>query len=50
VVLSGAATVAQVQSNVRAVEVSWDQQAEERLAMAEPAEEYWSRRGRLAWN
>jgi aryl-alcohol dehydrogenase-like predicted oxidoreductase len=51
VVLSGAATSEQVRSNARALEVRWDDGAEARLpALAEPAEEYWQRRGRLAWN
>jgi aryl-alcohol dehydrogenase-like predicted oxidoreductase len=51
VVLSGAATVEQLRSNARALDVCWDAHAAERLErIAEGAEEYWSRRSRLAWN
>ncbi len=51
VVLSGAATVAQLQSNARATEVAWDVEAEATLAaLAEPPAEYWATRARLAWN
>jgi aryl-alcohol dehydrogenase-like predicted oxidoreductase len=51
IVLSGAATTEQVESNVSALRVRWDQEAEESLArLAEPAEEYWRRRSGLAWN
>jgi aryl-alcohol dehydrogenase-like predicted oxidoreductase len=51
VMLSGAATVEQVRSNARALAVRWDDEAQERLlGLAEAAEEYWARRGRLAWN
>jgi aryl-alcohol dehydrogenase-like predicted oxidoreductase len=51
VVLSGAATVAQVRSNARALAVAWDEEAERELAaLAEPAEEYWTTRAGLAWN
>lgn len=50
-VLSGAATVAQVNENAKALAVRWDDEAEARLAaMAEGAGEYWSRRATLAWN
>jgi aryl-alcohol dehydrogenase-like predicted oxidoreductase len=50
VVLSGAATVAQLQSNLRAFEITADgvAQALETTPVESP-EEYWSRRGRLAW-
>src|SRR4051795_11731642 len=51
VVLSGAATVDTVRSNLAALEVQWDARAEEELApLEEPAGEYWERRSELAWN
>ncbi|HEX6620086.1 MAG TPA: aldo/keto reductase [Solirubrobacteraceae bacterium] len=51
VVLSGAATVDTLRSNLAALDVAWDAQADEALApLAEPAEEYWERRAELAWN
>ena len=51
VVLSGAATVDTVRSNLAALEAQWDARAEEELAaLEEPAEEYWERRSELAWN
>ena len=51
VVLSGAATVEQLESNVRAVEVAWDAEAHDAVAgLAEPPELYWETRKRLAWN
>jgi aryl-alcohol dehydrogenase-like predicted oxidoreductase len=50
VVLSGAATVEHLRSNVRALEVRWDDEAEARLAgLAEEPEAYWDRRARLPW-
>jgi len=51
VALSGAATVAQVRSNLAALDVGWDDAADEHLrAIAEDAPSYWATRGRLAWN
>jgi aryl-alcohol dehydrogenase-like predicted oxidoreductase len=51
VVLSGAATVDSLRSNLAALDVAWDAQAEEALApLSEPAEEYWERRSELNWN
>jgi aryl-alcohol dehydrogenase-like predicted oxidoreductase len=51
VVLSGAATVDTVRSNLGALDVRWDDELGERLAtLAEPADEYWDRRAGLAWN
>jgi aryl-alcohol dehydrogenase-like predicted oxidoreductase len=51
VVLSGAATVEQLQSNLGARDVAWDDELEDALAgLAEPADEYWAARSRLAWN
>jgi aryl-alcohol dehydrogenase-like predicted oxidoreductase len=50
-VLSGAATIEQVRSNVRALRVAWDTLAEEQLAgLGETAEDYWRKRAALAWN
>ncbi len=51
VVLSGAATVDTLRSNLAALEVAWDPELDERLAgLAEPAEGYWEHRAALAWN
>jgi aryl-alcohol dehydrogenase-like predicted oxidoreductase len=51
VVLSGAATVDTLRSNLAALDVAWDAELDDRLApLAEPAEEYWDRRSALAWN
>jgi aryl-alcohol dehydrogenase-like predicted oxidoreductase len=51
VVLSGAATVDTLGSNLAALDVTWDAQLDERLAeLAEPADAYWERRAELAWN
>jgi aryl-alcohol dehydrogenase-like predicted oxidoreductase len=51
VVLSGAATVATLRSNLGALDVTWDAELDERLAtLAEPADAYWERRSRLPWN
>jgi aryl-alcohol dehydrogenase-like predicted oxidoreductase len=51
VVLSGAVTVGQLRSNLAALDVVWDDAAEERLdVLAEPAEAYWSRRSELPWS
>lgn len=50
VVLSGAATVAQLQANAAALEVAWDDEAAERLAtLVEGAPAYWRRRSALPW-
>ncbi len=50
VVLSGATTVAQLRSNLRALEIGWDEQAATALAaLAEPAEAYWRRRAGMPW-
>ena len=46
-----AATVAQLESNMRALGVTLDDQALGALAaLAEPAEMYWETRKELAWN
>lgn len=51
VVLSGAATIAQVRSNAQAARVEWDATAQDATqAMAEPPEKYWETRSHLAWN
>jgi aryl-alcohol dehydrogenase-like predicted oxidoreductase len=51
VVLSGAATVQQVRSNVSALSVSLDDAARAALAsLAEAPSVYWERRAELAWN
>ena len=51
VVLSGAATVDTVRSNLAALDVECDARAEQELAaLEEPADEYWERRSELAWN
>lgn len=51
VVLSGAATVSHVASNVAALSVAWDDEAERALvASAEGASEYWQRRAELPWS
>ena len=47
VVLSGASTVAQLESNLAARDVAWDGGLDE---LAEPAEEYWATRSALPWN
>ncbi|MET7615625.1 aldo/keto reductase [Streptomyces sp. NPDC005408] len=50
IVLSGAATVEQLTSNLSAAELHLDPDQLERLAvLAEPAEAYWAHRSRLAW-
>ena len=51
VVLSGAATIEHLQSNLRAVDVIWDEEADSRLnELAESQEVYWQTRSELAWN
>jgi aryl-alcohol dehydrogenase-like predicted oxidoreductase len=51
VVLSGAARVDHLQSNLRAVDVMWDQEAESALDwIKEPPEGYWEERKGLSWN
>jgi len=49
-VLSGASTVAQLESNLAAFNVRWDEPLEGELApLAEPAEQYWRTRSELPW-
>ncbi|MFN2203836.1 MAG: aldo/keto reductase [Caldilineaceae bacterium] len=51
VVLSGAASKEQIASNLRALDVPWDEQAAIRLsALAELPDEYWRTRSELVWN
>lgn len=51
VVLSGAATVAHLQSNVRALDVIWSAELDAQLAgLTETAPAYWQTRSNLAWN
>jgi len=51
VVLSGAATINHLLSNLRAVEVRWDEQAASTLnTLSQSQEEYWRTRNTLRWN
>ena len=51
VILLGAATPAQVDSNLRALEISFSAEHLQMLAeLRLPATEYWARRSRLPWN
>ncbi|MBK1705764.1 aldo/keto reductase [Halochromatium glycolicum] len=51
VVLSGAATEAQLQSNLTAAAIPWDHEAEALIeTFAEAPDAYWQTRGQLAWN
>jgi aryl-alcohol dehydrogenase-like predicted oxidoreductase len=51
IVLSGAATVEQVISNVHALTVKWDTEATAALSsLKEAPERYWTQRSDLAWN
>lgn len=51
IVLSGAAQVQHLESNLRALDVTWDDELEERLAfLVEPAEMYWRTRSGMDWN
>lgn len=50
-VLSGAARIDHLQSNVRALDIAWDEEMEARLAgLVEAPSEYWSTRNGLEWN
>lgn len=50
-VLSGAATPAHLESNLRASEIEWTQALSERLAeLVQSPEVYWATRSRLPWN
>jgi aryl-alcohol dehydrogenase-like predicted oxidoreductase len=50
-VLSGAATVGQLRSNLAARELAWDDELERRLsALVEEPGAYWAKRAELPWN
>ena len=50
-VLSGAATVPHLQSNVNALKVQRSEECERQLAsLKQPAQKYWASRGEMAWN
>ena len=51
VVLSGASTPDQLTSNLKALRVAWDVEADSQLgSIAESPESYWETRTKLAWN
>jgi aryl-alcohol dehydrogenase-like predicted oxidoreductase len=51
VVLSGAVTPEQLNSNVSALEVAWNEQLGDKVAsLVEAPEEYWTKRSSLKWN
>ena len=51
VVLSGAARVDHLLSNLQALDLTWDNALQEPLEqMAEPAGEYWTKRSQMSWN
>jgi aryl-alcohol dehydrogenase-like predicted oxidoreductase len=51
IVLSGAATVGQLRSNLAAREVAWDDELDARLAgLVEEPDAYWATRAELPWN
>jgi aryl-alcohol dehydrogenase-like predicted oxidoreductase len=51
VVLSGASTPGQIDSNLASLAVRWDEEAEATLTtLAERPEDYWATRSRLPWN
>jgi aryl-alcohol dehydrogenase-like predicted oxidoreductase len=51
VVLSGAAAVDQLRSNLAALTVPWDHQTSEMArGIAENPEDYWNTRAQLPWN
>ena len=51
IVLSGAATTAQLESNLQALHVDWDESAQETAGrIAETPDVYWNTRARLQWN
>jgi len=48
--LSGASTVDQLHSNLRAVEIEWSDALEDELSgLAEPSDRYWDTRSQLIW-
>jgi aryl-alcohol dehydrogenase-like predicted oxidoreductase len=51
VVLSGAATIEHLQSNLLALQVEWDSELGDQLSvLIEPPDVYWATRSRLPWN
>ena len=51
VALSGVASVGHLRSNLAALRIAWDDEAEADLApLAEEPDRYWRTRARLAWN
>jgi aryl-alcohol dehydrogenase-like predicted oxidoreductase len=51
VVLSGAATLVQLASNLKSLDVAWDAQAKSEVhRLAEASDAYWQTRSDLAWN
>jgi len=51
VTLSGAANVEQLRSNLKGLDVCWDDEAAQALfELSEPVEEYWATRSALKWN
>jgi aryl-alcohol dehydrogenase-like predicted oxidoreductase len=51
VVLTGAATVGQIQSNVAALELAYDPELEEKLrSVSIDSAEYWRARSSFRWN
>jgi len=51
IALSGAATVAHLESNLQALDVAWDSEAEEvTVQLMESADSYWKTRSTLEWN
>ena len=51
VTLSGATNAAQLRSNLKGLDVVWDEEAQEVLhELAEPAAQYWTTRSALQWN
>jgi aryl-alcohol dehydrogenase-like predicted oxidoreductase len=50
VVLSGASTIEQLRSNLRALELRWSAELDDELAgLAERSDQYWSERSALSW-
>ncbi len=51
IILSGAAQARHLESNLKALDVEWDNEMDKQLPLfAEPAEEYWRARSRMNWN
>lgn len=51
VTLSGAANIEQLHSNLQALKIDWDEEAEQQLSgLAENVSDYWAKRAALQWN